>query len=211
MRISLKIQLILLTGSCFVGLSNIYAEFAHNQDMNQVDQIVHFKKSGSVSLETPSFDREVLRASVDVAKIHAMLEAKNKATIKRYDDFMNIPELPPCSSNKAKVDKSKFAANTVNKRFQLDMLVYDRDNFQDLQSAEVWPRTTVAYSAAEPDHLMRFGVWLGLKCLPTRIVHTERGLEIREGDAAWRLSKDELAGNKTLKQELKLLRKNKKK
>ena len=91
------------------------------------------------------------------------------------------------------------------------MLVYDASDIQDKASSQIWPRRTVAYDSENPDHFMRFGVFLGLTCLPTRIVTTERGLELRTGEAAWKISNKEITQDKTLRKEIKLLRKENKK
>lgn len=189
---------------CFLG--NTYAEFLHNSNINQVDSGGHYRRPGSVSLEITTVDREALRASIDVTKINAMLEAKRKAATKQYEDFKNVPALQTCTSNKTRIDKSKFVTSSKSNKFQIDVLVYDRANFRDSKSAEIWPGKQIAYAEDEPNHLMRFGVWLGLKCLPTRIVLTQRGLEFREGDAAFNLSKKDVADDKSLKKELKLIR-----
>jgi hypothetical protein len=190
---------------CFLG--NTYAEFVHNTNINHVDSGGHYRRPGSVSLEITTVDREALKASIDITKINLMLEEKRKATIKQYEDFKNVPALQSCSSNKTRIDKSKFVASSRSNKFQIDFLIYDRDDFRDSRSAEIWTGKKVAYAVDDPNHLMRFGIWLGLRCLPTRVVLTQRGLEFREGESAFSLSNKDGAEAKALKKELKLLRK----
>jgi len=195
----------------FLTIGNSYAQNSHNSEQESEVIPGHFRRQGSAQFENLTVDREALRKKVDVAKIESMLEAKRQANKKAYEAFLNIPDLPECSDNKTKIDKSKFVPSPSNK-FQIDMLLYDPSNSKDRAASQIWPGRKIAYDPAEPDHIMRFGLYLGLSCLPTRIISTDRGLELRTGDLAWKLSKKEKATNdKSLGKEIKLLRGNSRK
>lgn len=195
----------------FLIVGNSYAQNPNNSEQESDVTPGHYRRHRGAQFENLTVDREALRSKVDVAKIEAMLEAKRQANKKAHQDFLNIPEMPDCSDSKTKIDKSKFVPSPSNK-FQIDMLMYDPSNSRDRAASEIWPGRKIAYEPSEPDHLMRFGLYLGLSCLPTRIITTDRGLELRTGDSAWKLSKKEKATkDRTLAKEIKLLRGNSKK
>lgn len=192
----------------FLSVGNSYAQIPHNFEQESDVTPGHFRRQRGAQFENLTVDREALRAKVDATKIEAMLEAKRQANKKAYQDFLNIADLPMCSSNKTKIDKSKFVTSP-NSKFQVDVLFYDPSDSRDRAASQVWPGRKIAYDPSAPDHLMRFGLYLGVSCLPTRVITTDRGLELRTGDLAWKLSKKERATkDKTLAKEIKLLRGN---
>lgn len=193
-----------------LSTSNSLAQSPHNPDQNGFSTLEHFRRQGEVQFENKTVDREVIRKRVDVTKINAMLEEKRLANEKAAKNFFQIPKLSACLDNDTIMDRKRFVPSPKS-NFHVDMLVYDASDMHDRASSEIWPRRTVAYDPENPSHLMRFGVFLGLTCLPTRILTTERGLELRTGESAWKISNKETFQDKTLRKELQLLRKETKK
>lgn len=171
----------------------------------------HYRRQSDVTFGSWTKSKDTFRSRVDTAKIRARLVGLKENRSEATRRFSNIPSLRTCSEARTIVKKTfakkDLAAKRTLNNFHMDFLMYDPADARERASADTWPGLTVAYDPTEPSSKMRLGLTVGVECLPTRVVTTKRGLELRTGSTAWKVTKrEEDRAALNFKQELKQVR-----
>lgn len=174
----------------------------NNTSVKSEISTVHYRTESKVRFHSRVLNRDLQTAEPKPLKASKVISKSKRS-------FENIPRLSECRKSKTEIDKKRFDLKKESlKNFSFDLLFYDPTNAVEVSSAELWPETAIPYRLEEPNAGMRLGLLNGLECLPTRIVLTERGLEKREGNSAWKAKSKELSSkdSKELYKQLKQVR-----
>ncbi len=150
----------------------------------------HYRRQSDVTFGSWTKSKDTLRSRVDTAKIRAKLVGLKENRSEATRRFSILPNLDSCSDARTIVTKN-LLAKKPHDNFHIDFLMYDPADARERASADTWPGLTVAYDPTTPSSKMRLGLTVGIKCLPTRVVTTKRGLELRTGSTAWKITKRE--------------------
>ncbi|MDZ4785812.1 MAG: hypothetical protein SGJ02_07025 [bacterium] len=168
---------------------------------------MHYVKRSSVEFGSWETSLDSNRKRVNSEEVRARLEKYREIQKSAISKFVTIPELPRCDRSATKIKKDQMRWKE-EQNFQIDILYYDALSAQERSTAEMWVGRKVAYDSENIESGMRFGNLLGIRCLPTRIVLTKKGLELREGESAWKMnSKDKEKPGKAFEKEIQQVRK----
>ncbi|RMD86330.1 MAG: hypothetical protein D6808_03610 [Candidatus Dadabacteria bacterium] len=128
---------------------------------------------------------------------------------KRTDSNKEIRySLVQCAKSRVRNEKKTLPRkrSAIGSKLDIDILFYDAEDPLDARAAEIWPyKTAPIDGSAFKKHLRHLAKVFKVHCLPSRVIWDKRGLLVREGNTAWRITKKDLK-HKELFKEIKQLR-----
>lgn len=103
---------------------------------------------------------------------------------------IKLDKLSLCNHSRSYISSKKFVENRSRPAGMLDVVFYDERVPTDAHAAELWPGQKEAYRT-EGSPLSYLAKIYQVECLPTRIILGPRGVEYREGDRAWKPTRED--------------------
>ncbi|GEM_PF-2934202 len=181
----------------------------HNTTQERSVTSAHYRRAGVIEFKSWVDSSEFRSKKIDRAAIKERVLRYNKLTEKQAKEFsQSLPPLPQCDRSQTLINKDQIKSLSRNGKFQIDLLFYAPRDGETRSAAEMWFGEVVAYEPESPTTKSRLGNLLGLKCLPTRIVLTNKGLEFRTAESALKVrAKDADQRGKIFQREIKQVRK----
>lgn len=200
---TLFILLLILNISKQLGYAQI--NILHNSERKMSVEQHHTRRSSGVKFSSWVDSLDKHRGAIDRNEIREKLaQFKRIAESSQREPLQPLPELKRCDRSSSRINRQFPAGLSNDVTSKLDLLFYDPEDAQDRTLAEMSFEGAVPYVAEAPSSKSRLGYLLGLECLPTRILLTDKGLEFRTEKAAWKIkSKDKDQRSKIFKKEFK--------